>query len=143
MTNKNTNPTGMASARQFSIAHSASSRKIFAGRIKSIVMALLLFPTMAFSYPFHLTWTDINADEDGTIVYRQISGVFHEVGFVGPDVRVLRMIRRGRTAIHFAGPYGRFGKLISPAPPMKSVRACPHCQSQDSAKVKQDDRCGL
>ena len=86
MTNKNTNPTGMASVRQFSLAHSASSRRIFAGRITSIVLALLLFPTMAFSYPFYLTWTDINADEDGTIVYREISGIFHEVGFVGPNV---------------------------------------------------------
>jgi hypothetical protein len=86
MTNKNTNPTDMACARQFSIAHSTSSRRIFAGKTQSIIMALLLFPTMAFSYPFHLNWTDINADEDGTVVYREISGVFHEVGFVGPNV---------------------------------------------------------
>jgi hypothetical protein len=49
-------------------------------------VALLLFPTLASGYPFYLTWTDINADEDGTVVYREISGVFHEVGFVGPNV---------------------------------------------------------
>jgi len=85
MSKKNTNPTGMACARQSSIAHSASSARTLAGRIMSIVVALL-FPTVASGYPFHLTWTNINAEEDGTIVYREISGVFHEVGFVGPNV---------------------------------------------------------
>lgn len=51
-----------------------------------LFMASLLFPTLAFGYPFHLTWTHINGDEDGTVIYRDISGVFHEVGFVGPNV---------------------------------------------------------
>jgi hypothetical protein len=49
-------------------------------------VALLLFSTVAFGYPFHLTWSDVNADEDGTIIYREISGVLHEVGFVGANV---------------------------------------------------------
>jgi hypothetical protein len=80
MTKKNTNPTGAVCTRQSSIAHSASSRITF------ILVALLLFPTVVFGYPFHLTWSDVNADEDGTIIYREISGVFHEVGFVGPNV---------------------------------------------------------
>ena len=85
MSKENTNP-GMACARQSSIAHSASSAGTSAAKITSVVVALLLFTTLASGYPFHLTWTDINADEDGTVVYREISGVFHEVGFVGPNV---------------------------------------------------------
>ena len=86
MSKKNTKSTPMACARQSSIAHSASSGGTSAAKIRSVVVALLLFPTLASGYPFHLTWTDINADEDGTAVYREISGVFHEVGFVGPNV---------------------------------------------------------
>ena len=86
MTKKNASRAVMACARQSPTAYSALSARTFAGRITSILVALLLFPTAGFGYPFHLTWTDINADEDGTIVYREISGVFHEVGFVGPNV---------------------------------------------------------
>lgn len=86
MTKKNRNLTGTACAIQSSTAHKTLSGNTFARRITSILVALLSFPTVAFGYPFHLTWTDINADEDGTIVYREISGVFHEVGFVGPNV---------------------------------------------------------
>ena len=85
MTNKNTHRTATVGTRQSSIAHSASGGRT-CGRITSILIALLLSSTVAFGYPFHLTWTDVNADEDGTIIYREISGVFHEVGFVGPDV---------------------------------------------------------
>ena len=86
MSKKNTNPTTMAGARQSSIAHSASSRRILARTITAVVVASLISPTVVSGYPFQLTWTDINADEDGTIIYREISGVFHEVGFVGPNV---------------------------------------------------------
>lgn len=87
MAKKNRNLPGTACAIQSSTAYKAPSGNTFARRITLIVTALLLFPTMAFGYPFHLTWTDMNADEDGSIIYREISGVFHEVGFVGPNVR--------------------------------------------------------
>lgn len=86
MTNRNTQPTGTLGVRQASIAHCASSERTSAGRITSILIALLLPPTLAFGYPFQLNWNDMNSDEDGTIIYREISGVFHEVGFVGPNV---------------------------------------------------------
>lgn len=86
MTKKSPNLTGTACARQSSTAHSGSSGTTFAHRITLMIVALLLLPTLVFGYPFQLTWTDINSDEDGTIVYREISGVFHEVGFVGPNV---------------------------------------------------------
>jgi hypothetical protein len=86
MSKKNANPTTMACARQSSIAHSASSGRTMARTITAAVVASLIFPTVVSAYPFQLTWTDINADEDGTIIYRAISGVFHEVGFVGPNV---------------------------------------------------------
>src|SRR5687767_2758301 len=85
MTNRNTHPTGTLGVRQSSIAHSTSSESTSAGKIL-ILMALLLSPTLTFGYPFQLNWTDMNADEDGTIIYREISGVFHEVGLVGPNV---------------------------------------------------------
>jgi hypothetical protein len=86
MTNRNRYPTGTLGVRQSSIAHSTSSERTSAGKITSILMALLLSPTLAFGYPFQLNWTDMNADEDGTIIYREISGVFHEVGFVDRNV---------------------------------------------------------
>ena len=86
MTKKSPNLTGTACARQSSTAHRGSSGTTFAHRITLMIVALLLLPTLVFGYPFQLTWTDINSDEDGTIVYREISGVFHEVGFVGPNV---------------------------------------------------------
>jgi hypothetical protein len=86
MRKNNRNSTDIECARQSSIAHSASSAGTSAAKITCIVVALLLFPTLASGYPFHLSWTDMNADEDGTVVYREISGVFHEVGFVGPNV---------------------------------------------------------
>jgi hypothetical protein len=86
MTNRNTHPTGILGVRQSSIADSTSSERTSAGKIRSILMSLLLSPTLAFGYPFQLNWTDMNADEDGTIIYREISGVFHEVGFVGRNV---------------------------------------------------------
>lgn len=86
MTNKNINRIGMTYARQSSNAPGASTLRTFIGKRTSIVVGLLLFPMAAFSHPFHLTWTDMNADEDGTVIYREMSGVFHEVGFVGPNV---------------------------------------------------------
>lgn len=86
MTNRNTHPTGTLGVRQSSIAHSTSSERTSAGKITLILMALLLSPTLTFGYPFQLNWTDMNAEEDGTIIYREISGVFHEVGFVGRNV---------------------------------------------------------
>ena len=86
MSKKNTSSTAIGCARQSSIAHSASSAGTSAAKITSVIVAVLLFPALAFGYPFHLTWTDINGDADGTVVYREISGVFHEVGFVGPNV---------------------------------------------------------
>jgi hypothetical protein len=86
MTNTNTHPTGTLSVRRSAIAHSTSCERTSAGKITSILMALLLSPTLAFGYPFQLNWTDMNADEDGTIIYRDTSGVFDEVGFVGPNV---------------------------------------------------------
>ena len=86
MTNRNTHPTCTLCVRQSSIAQSTSSEKTSTGKITLILMALLLSPTLTFGYPFQLNWTDMNADEDGTIIYREISGVFHEVGFVGRNV---------------------------------------------------------
>ena len=86
MTNRNSHPTCTLGVRQSSIAHSPSSERTSAGKITLILMALLLSPTLTFGYPFQLNWTDMNADEDGTIIYREISGVFHEVGFVGRNV---------------------------------------------------------
>lgn len=86
MNSRNTRPTGTLCIRQSSNAHSISTGSTSAGKITSILMALLLSPMLAFGYPFQLNWTDMNADEDGTIIYREISGVFHEVGFVGPNV---------------------------------------------------------
>jgi hypothetical protein len=149
MTNRNTHPTGILGVRQSSIAHSTSSERTSAGKIRSILMSLLLSPTLAFGYPFQLNWTDMNADEDGTIIYREISGVFHEVGFVGRNVTSFTDDRREPAVIHFAGSYGRFVKVTSPARLMKPARACQQhrqihdLQSQDSAKAKVDDTAGL
>lgn len=51
-----------------------------------MLLAFLLFPTLAFGYPFDLNWNDMNGDEDGTVVYRKVSGEYQEVGIVGPNV---------------------------------------------------------
>ena len=53
---------------------------------KSTLLLTFLLPTLAFGYPFKLSWNDVNGDEDGTVIYREISGEYQEVGIVGSNV---------------------------------------------------------
>jgi hypothetical protein len=142
MGKKNTNPMTMACARQFSFAHSASSRRTLARTITAVVVASLILPTVVSGYPFQLTWTDINADEDGTIVYREISGVFHEVGFVGPNVTSFTDDPPGADGDTFCWSVRAFrdGEIsgssneICATVPTTSID--PRRQTQDSGKAK-------
>lgn len=94
MNDKNSNPTVAVSRRKsFGVQAkpgTVSSLPRMLGRLGAlapkILLALLLFPTLAFAYPFNLTWTDVNEAEDGTILYRELSGEWVEVGIVGPNV---------------------------------------------------------
>ena len=142
MGKKNATPTTMACARQFSFAHSASSRRTLARTITAVVVASLILPTVVSGYPFQLTWTDINADEDGTIVYREISGVFHEVGFVGPNVTSFTDDPPGADGDTFCWSVRAFrdreisgsSNEICATVPTTSIN--PRRQTQDSGKAK-------
>jgi hypothetical protein len=104
----------------------------------------LLFPTVASSYPFHLTWTDINPDEDGTIVYREISGVFHEVGFVGPNVTGFIDDPPGAAGDTFCWTVWAFreddisGSSDETCASVPTTSVNPRRQTQNSAKAKQN-----
>ena len=142
MSKKITNPTTMACARQFSFAHSASSARTLARTITAVVVASLIFPTVVSGYRFQLAWTDINADADGTIVYREISGVFHEVGFVGPNVTSFIDNPPGADGDTFCWTVRAFreGEISGPSNetcatvPTTSIN--PRRQTQDSGKAK-------
>ena len=94
MNDKNSNPTGTVRLRTSLDVHAklgtASSLPRMRGRLGAsatkIFLGLLLFPTLAIAYPFNLTWTDVNEAEDGTVLYREVSDKWVEVGIVGPNV---------------------------------------------------------
>jgi hypothetical protein len=69
MTKTNTNPTGAVYTRQSSIAHSASSRLTFI-----VVLCCCCHGSLSLPVSPHLE--RVNAGEDGTTIYREISGVF-------------------------------------------------------------------
>lgn len=43
---------------------------------------------LLFMFPFDLSWIDPNTSENGTIIFRKVSGVYQEVGQVGPNITV-------------------------------------------------------
>lgn len=80
----------------------------------------------------------MNADEDGTVVYREISGVFHEVGFVGPNVTSFTDDPPGAAGDTFCWTVRAFreGEISG-----SSNEICANVQGrlrQDSAEAKQN-----
>ena len=94
MNDKNSNPTGAVCRKQSLGVHAKAGMALSLPRMlgrqcawaTKIFLSLLLFPTLAIAYPFNLTWTDVNESEDGTILYREVSGEWVEIGIVGPNV---------------------------------------------------------
>jgi hypothetical protein len=85
MTNRNTHPTGILGVRQSSIAEAPQVKDIcWQNQVDTYVVVIISHA--GFWLPVSAQLADMNADEDGTIIYRKISGVFHEVGFVGRNV---------------------------------------------------------